>query len=382
MSIERRTDKEIMIPPEGIIREGKALIKVETHYQTAMIVQKPRDIDKVLKAVAKECQFGGERFYYGWTLKRGKSIGKKIEGGSIGLATALARIWGNVATPITVEETEDYWMFTATFIDLETGFNNERLFRCDRTGDLPGEYDDSRKEDMKFQIGQSKAKRNVTLSSLPVWLVDGAVKLAKQAVMKKISKEGLAVASKRIVEFFVEKGITEKQLIDYVGEPKADWTAEVIAHLQGIQQGIEDEQITIQEFLQDIMEKQRQEPINVEGILGGKEKKAQEPAQEPKAEAEKKVLETEVVYCQNPGCKAVVLPAGAEESRKEFDGKVFCLDCRVLMRKLTKKEDFKSPRFKCEDCGGVVSVAEKDYSQEKYNKVLCFKCQKKHPPLA
>jgi len=167
--------------------------------------------------------------------------------------------------------------------------------------------------------------------------VDGAVKLAKQAVMKKISKEGLATASKRIMEFFVEKGITEKQLVDYVGEPKADWTTEIIAHLQGIQQSIEDEQVTPAEVLQDIMEKQRQEPINVEGILKGEAKEA--PGS--KVEAEKKVLDgkqkAEVVHCQNLGCKAVVVPFEAEESRKEFNGKVFCFDCQNLMRKMMKK---------------------------------------------
>lgn len=130
-------------------------------------------------------------------------------------------------------------------------------------------------------------------------------------------------------------------------------------------------------------------PIEIiEGEIIGEEEKEGELAKQGGIEdilVDKYPKPTEVViYCENPGCKAVVVPAVAEESKKEFDGRIFCLDCQALMKKLEKKEDLKFPptKFKCANCGKEVSPAEKDYSQEKYGKVFCFKCQKKHPPLA
>lgn len=93
----------------------------------------------------------------------------------------------------------------------------------------------------------------------------------------------------------------------------------------------------------------------------------------------------EVFYCQNPGCKAVVSPALAEESRKEFNGRVYCFDCQALMRKLTKKdrakqtEPEKEKKFSCENCGDPVSVAEAGYSTKNCaGKTLCFKCQSEY----
>lgn len=328
---EREEKKgEIVIPKKPLL-EGKALVKAGTEFATAVFVQKPRNLDKVLEDIKRECEFGGDSFYYSWTLKRGKSIGKKIEGGTIGLAIALARIWGNTATPITVVETEDCWMFTATFIDLETGFTNQRLFRYDRTGDLPGQYEDARKENIKFEIGQSKAKRNAILSSLPVWLVDGAVKLAKQSVMRNISKEGLAKATKRIVEFFAEHNIPDKLLVNYIGQPKASWTAETIAHLQGIQKSIEDKQVSPEEVRADMVEKEKEEPISVEKILKGKKKEDQPAKTEGKKKEPAGKKEAEIFHCENPQCGTEVPTDQVEDSKKEF-GKILCFDCQMEMR--------------------------------------------------
>ena len=261
--------------PAKVLGKGKALKKVGTEYTTAIAVQKPRDIDKIIADAKKECQFGGQKFYYAWTFKEGKSAGKKVEGGSIGLATALARIWGNVAIPVTVEETEDSWLFTATFIDLETGFNIQRIYRFDRTADVYGRYSDARKEDMKFQIAQSKAIRNVILNGgVPKWLVEGAITLSKKYVSEGINKEGIAKATKRIVESFELIGLKEKQLVEYTGMAKADWTSETIATLEGVKQSIEDEQITVNEIIQSIeTSKKENNGISVADVINGKEDK-------------------------------------------------------------------------------------------------------------
>ena len=329
---KREKGGEIIVPEEPLLK-GKALVKAGTEYATAIFVQKPRNIDAIVEAVKRECQFAGEKFYYGWKFERGKSAGKTVEGGSIGLATSLARLWGNVAIPVIVEETLDRWMFTPTFIDLETGFNIQRVFRFDRAAELPGEYDVVRKEDMKFQIAQSKAIRNVILNGgIPRWLVDSAVKWAKQAVISNINKEGLAKATEQALKFFEKYGIKEKDLIGYLGQPKANWTAEQIAYLRGIAQRLKDEEITVEEILAEMAEVQQQQAVTVDEILKGKGKGAK-PAKsggKKKEPASKKKAKT--FPCENPECQAEVPEDKVKYSEEEFNGAIFCTKCQVLAR--------------------------------------------------
>lgn len=328
---EKKVGKDLIVPPEELIVEGKTLVKTEIPYVTALKVQKPRDIDQVIEAVKRECEFGGEDFYYGWTLQRGKSVGKKIEGGSIGLATSLARAYGNVWIPVTMQETEEAFLFTATFIDLESGFNIQRIFRTDRTADLPGQYEPARKEDIKFQIGQSKAIRNVILNGgVPRWLVNSAVKWAKDAVINNITKEGLAKATANAIDFFAKNGIKEKDLIDYIGVPKTNWTAEAIAHLRGMAQRLKEEDISPEQALAEMKEAKSEEPVNVEKILNGKDKKNKPAKAGKKVKAGKQVAKT--FPCENPECQAKVTDDDAKYSEEEFKGAIFCTDCQILAR--------------------------------------------------
>lgn len=328
---KKKTEKGLVVSPEEIIKEGRTVVKTEIPYVTALNVQKPRDLDLVEKAVRRECEFGGDDFYYGWTLQRGKSVGKKIEGGSIGLATSLARAYGNVWIPVTMQETEEAFLFTATFIDLESGFNIQRIYRADRTAELPGQYEPARKEDIKFQIGQSKAIRNVILNGgVPKWLVNKAVKWAKDAVINNITKEGLAKSTATAIGFFAKLGIKEKELIDYIGEPKMNWTAETIAQLRGMAQRLKEEDISSEQLLAEMKEAKKEEPVDVEKILKGKKKEDKPAKAGKKVKAGKQKVE--VGLCENPKCKREVPLADAEASKDEFKGRILCFDCQVEER--------------------------------------------------
>src|SRR3990167_3045098 len=140
---------------EKLIREGKTLVKTQLPYQTAIKVQVPRNLDRIVAAVERESEFAGDAFYYSWALKSGKSAGKKIEGGSVGLAACLVREWGNCAVLVNLDENDDTWIFTASFIDIETGFNLQRMFRYRKDRIVAGMYEPARAEDMSFQNAQS-----------------------------------------------------------------------------------------------------------------------------------------------------------------------------------------------------------------------------------
>lgn len=327
----KKTGKDLALPPSLVeeVEKGRTIVKTEIPYVTALQVQKPRNIDQVIEAIKVECEFGGDDFYYGWTLERGKSVGKRIEGGSIGLATSLARAYGNVFLPVTMQETPEAYLFTATFIDLETGFNLQRIYRTDRKGEIPGAYEPARKEDIKFQIGQSKAIRNVILNGgIPRWLVNRAVKWAKEAVINNITQEGLAKATTNAIDYFAKNGIKVKDLIDYIGRPKTNWTAENLANLRGMAQRLKEEDISSEQLLTEMREARKEEPVDVEKILKGKKDKPAKPEKKVKAGKQK----AETFYCENPKCKREVPLVDAEASKDEFNGRVLCFDCQVEER--------------------------------------------------
>ncbi|KKN38363.1 hypothetical protein LCGC14_0754380 [marine sediment metagenome] len=197
----------LQIPPGGTMQQ------VRGSYSTAVQVQQPRNINGVQTAVLAEARMAGETFYYGWGA--GKNL---IEGGSIGLAMAMARCWGNCAIEtLPVQDTADAWIFTTAFVDLESGCTVSRQFRQSKRSVVYGKHDEERKDDMRFAIGQSKAARNVILSALPKWLKDQAIAHAKRGVREKIEKyintNGLPGAIEVLMKALKKEGISEDQVL-------------------------------------------------------------------------------------------------------------------------------------------------------------------------
>lgn len=229
------------LPPNG-----KTLVKIEAPYQTALTVQKPRDIDKVQRAVLREAEYAGEDFFYSWTVK-GKKGPQTIQGPSIGLAMCVAREWTNCAVDVSVEPAGTHDIFTTAFIDLERGFTAKRAFKQRKTL-APGRYDAERWEDMEFQKAQSKAIRNVIVSGVPRWLVNQAIEKAKQAVLDKISKQGIEQATQKAIQFLGNYGISEERIIARVGKPKSEWVSEDIMMLRGCASELKDGQVSADEL--------------------------------------------------------------------------------------------------------------------------------------
>jgi hypothetical protein len=119
------------IYPAGMGISQVPLMRSQTQFHTAVAVQRPRNLDKVVAAVLREAEFAGDAFYYSFPMG-----GKKIEGPSIGLAMAVAREWGNCAVPVEYYETPAEWVFNAHFVDLERGFTVSRVFRKKGQGGL------------------------------------------------------------------------------------------------------------------------------------------------------------------------------------------------------------------------------------------------------
>jgi hypothetical protein len=240
--------------PGGTIFPQVPMMRSQTQFHTAVAVQRPRNLDKVVAAVLREAEFAGDAFYYSFPMG-----GKKIEGPSIGLAMAVAREWSNCAVPVEYHETPSEWVFIAHFVDLERGFTVSRVFRKKKGKGVFKKLEDDRAEDMTFQAAQSRAIRNVVLAGIPRWLTDQAKERAKDAVLKGISKEGLAVATDKALKFLAGYGISEERVLAVLGKPKHEWASEDIASLRGMASQLRDGQTTAEQLFPPI-ESQEDKP--------------------------------------------------------------------------------------------------------------------------
>lgn len=219
---------------QPLIEKGFTLQRTQNEFTTAIAIQKPRIRRQVIAACEEESALAGDEFYYSWTVK-GETGAKLVEGLSIQAALSAARNWGNCAIPCRVEETDEAYIFTATFIDFETGFNLQRAFRQKKSKNIGQSKmkDSTRAEDIIFQIGQSKAIRNVALNALPSWLTSKMLEKAKENIIEKINKMGIAKAKEKTIAYLGRYNISLFQIESKLGKKSAAWTAEDLALLQG-----------------------------------------------------------------------------------------------------------------------------------------------------
>jgi hypothetical protein len=197
----------------GAMASGGTMLQTRGTYNTAVSVLKPRSLADVQRRLLEEAALMGDQGFYGWGA--GKDA---IEGPGEALAYAAARCWGNNAIEYApVVETADAYYYTAYFIDLETGFTCGRPFRQSKKWTVYGKLDEERKADVRFQIGATKAARNVILKVLPSWLIDKAMEECKAGVRKDlerlIEQHGLAKAQDLALKSLAKHGVKEEEVL-------------------------------------------------------------------------------------------------------------------------------------------------------------------------
>lgn len=227
----------------AIVAAGSALMQTRTQYQSAMAVQKPRDL-KLLKArCMDEAELAGEDFFYSWTVKTKDGKRELVEGMSIEGAMILARNFGNCAIPTDlVVDAPQHWVICATFVDFETGFNVPRLFR-QRKSQSTGKMDRDRALDIAFQIGQSKAQRNAIDKGMPMWLKKACMGKAQEAAASKYAD--VPKLAPKAVAKFASLGVSQAQLEEKLGVPFEQWKPRDLATLAAILRGVENGETTI-----------------------------------------------------------------------------------------------------------------------------------------
>lgn len=220
---------------------GTPLVVQHNHgYITAQKVDKPRDEALILNKLKIISSMAGDNYYYEWNTNNRDGTQGTVTGGTIKLANDLARIYGNCVNAIDCREINSHWLFKARFTDLETGYSLERLFRQRFKQDVGKKMDADRQTDIIFQIGQSKAIRNVTLNALQTF-ADFAVEEARASLIEKIGKN-VDHFRVRATEALEEMGIplvnVERILARKVGEWRAKDLAKIRANINSIRDGM------------------------------------------------------------------------------------------------------------------------------------------------
>lgn len=228
--------------PQQAAEQG--LIQAQNQYFTAMKVQVPRDLAKIRNEMLTEAKMAKEKFYYSLPW------GARVEGPSIGMAKSLARTFGNCLLDMKVETSSDSWLFKAYFIDLEKGYCVSKLFSQPRKINLGKNFDKkeniARRENIAFQIGQSKALRNVIVLAMPEWLIEETFETAKEAALEDSSGKKGEKSKQNAIKYFGQRGISIEQLEVFLGNRKSDtWVATDIAKLRELVQSVKENVVAL-----------------------------------------------------------------------------------------------------------------------------------------
>lgn len=237
------TVDDIKVTPSHEMNYQGAM-QTKNKYVTAMQVMKPRNLNKVISKCVEEASIAGEEFIYSW--RQGGSI---IEGLTIGAALSIVRNFGNSMVDVEVEEKDKAYIFTAYFCDLETGFNISRSYRQNKASPKSKNgkdiYEGERGTDIIFQIGQSKAIRNVVLNAIPRWLSTKVLEEAKNNAMATINNMGEVKARELLLNKIEALKIDKTKVENNFGKSKS-WDkvklVQLSAALKSIENGYEEEE--------------------------------------------------------------------------------------------------------------------------------------------
>lgn len=211
----------------------------------ALVLQVRRDEHTVFMKLKALAAAAGDDWYYRWPVRdRKKGTVEYVEGPSIKLANDLARIYGNSETDIRVVDAGSHWVFYARFIDLESGFALTRPFQQRKSAATMGD-DAERKLDMAFQIGVSKAERNVITNALRSY-ADYAVAEAKASLVDRIGGD-IERYRNATVERIQQRGVELARVEAVVGRAARDWLAPDIAKIIAMMTAVMDGMATLDE---------------------------------------------------------------------------------------------------------------------------------------
>jgi hypothetical protein len=196
-----------------------------------------RDENVVRRKLVQAAAQLGEAAYYQFPVKSKNGQSGHVEGLSIKGAMLLCRLIGNVKITCPVMDLGNAWLFNATILDLESGFEVSRPFHQRKSAARMGR-DSERNEDIAMQIGVSKAERNVVQNMFPE-LAAAIVEAAKSQLLQQIGNDPDGYRTRLIERLQGRLDIARVEAV--IGRPAPSWTvsnmADVVSRMTAVTQG-------------------------------------------------------------------------------------------------------------------------------------------------
>lgn len=244
--------------PAAPVAPGHALVRPTASLTPvgAQIVAVYRDEARVLGKLKQLAAAAGSDWFYRFPVRTADGGQDWIEGPSIKLANDIARVFGNCVIEVRELDVGDAFVFYARFSDIETGFSMERAYRQRKGQRTFKSKDADRQLDILYQIGQSKAIRNVICNSLQIYS-DYAFEEARHSLTDKIGKD-LPGWRDRTVEALGRVPVELRRVERSIGRAAKDWLAPDVAKIVAMMRAIADGMATVDETFpsdQTIIEK-------------------------------------------------------------------------------------------------------------------------------
>lgn len=230
--------------PKGGDMVAQNNITIQHDIITAQKIAVPRNLNKVLADLKILAKMGGDNYYYAWETKNRDGGRGEVFGPTIKLANDVARTYGNCSITCDRRENDTHYLFAARFTDYETGFSMTRMFQ-QRKEQKTGMKDKDRAEDIIFQIGQSKAIRNVISNALQN-MVDFTLEEARSNLVAKFGTNIEAYRT-RAIDGIEDRKIPLNDVEKAMGRTAKEWTAKDLARLAGTLQAIKDGMVTVED---------------------------------------------------------------------------------------------------------------------------------------
>lgn len=201
-----------------------------------------RDETRVMEKLRVLAAMMGDDAYYRFPVKTRGGGTDYIEGISIKGAMAVARHYGNIDVDCRAVDVGDGWLYHARLTDYETGFTLTRPFQQRKSQKTMGN-DAERQQDIAFQIGASKAIRNVVANALREFC-DFFFEEAKNSIVEKIGR-ALPQSRSKTAGMLNERNIDVKRAERVVGRALDEWTAPDVAKVVALIKAIADGMTTV-----------------------------------------------------------------------------------------------------------------------------------------
>lgn len=223
---------DLVAPPQRGRDLGAGSTMVQDQIITAQQVNVPRDNAKILQGLKFAAAYAGQDVLtYRW-LVNNRRTGKQetIKGLTIKAADILLREYTNAFIDLRFSEGPVSWIYKATFCDIERGIARPAYWQEYKDTATLGAKDksDQRLKQIPFQIGQSKAMRNVIVKYLEIPYGTYLEAEAENNLVERVGKN-LEAYRQRCAKAFADLGIELTRVERQVGRKLAEWLAPDVA---------------------------------------------------------------------------------------------------------------------------------------------------------